>query len=294
MSWTTADLLSTIQNREMFPDASTGSLSPAVLLQFATEELYLTVVPLLTGIREKYYETYLDTLYTPSTASITLPQRALGNALSSVQFIYNNMVRQLMPIDPGQITTVQPSAYPDNFYFQNNSIVLYPPPNASLGTIRMRYFQRPNRLEQTINCAQITNVNLSTGVVTCTPPTAWTTSNTFDFIPKYAGQATPYGLGSTISNISGSSMTFSSIPQTAVVGDWIALTEYTPIPEIPFELQALLAQATACRALAAVNDPTGLPNAKGDLQIMAASAVKLLTPRDQGGSKRIVSGWRQF
>ncbi len=294
MAWTTLDLLSTIKNRQMFPDASTGSLSPAALLQFATEELYLVLVPMILGVREKYYETYTDTSYTTSTTSLPIPARSIGGTLSCVQYIYGTDIKPLEPIDPGQISTIQPSAQPNNFYFENNTIVFYPPPAANQGSVRKRWFQRPNRLEQTSNCAQITAFDANTGVVTCTPPTAWTTSNIFDFIPQTASQATPYGKDSVITAITTTSMTFSSLSSSVAIGDWIALAEYTPIPEIPFEFQALLAQATAVRALGAINDATALGNAKADLSIMAQAAVKLLTPRDQQGSKRVVSGWRQF
>lgn len=295
MAWTTADLLTTIKNRQMFPDASTGSLSSAVLLQFATEELYLVLVPLITGVREKYYETYLDTSYTTSTTSMTIPARAISGALSCVQYILNTDVRQLLPIDPGQVSTTQTAAYPSNYYFENNSIVFYPPPSQTQGTVRMRYFQRPSRLEQTSNCAQITAINTGTKVVTCVPPTTWTTSNIFDFIPQTAAQATPSGKDLVITAITTTSMTFSAaLPSGLAVGDWIALAEYTPIPEIPFEFQALLAQATAVRALGAINDATGLAPAKADLETMAQAAVKLLTPRDHLGTKRIVSGWRGY
>lgn len=297
MAWTTADLLTAIKNSQMFPDASNNSLSSASLLQFATEELYITVLPMIQGLREKYYEKYLDTAYTTSTPSMNIPSRSVGQTLSVVQFIVGTYIKCLEPIDPGAIASTNPTNEPANFYFENNTIVFYPPPVASNGTVRMRYFQRPNRLEQTSNCAQITAWNSGTGVVTCTPVSTWTTSQTFDFIPQTASQATPYGIGSTPSAISGTTMTFSLSTADAAkvtVGDWIALAEYTPIPEIPFELQPVLMQATCCRGLAALNDQTALASAKSILAEYMTAATKLLTPRDVGGNKRVVSNWRRF
>lgn len=297
MSWTTADLLTTIQNRQMFPDASTGSLSPSVFLQFATEELYITVLPMIMGVREKYYETYSDTTYTTSTTSIAIPARAIGGVVSVVQFLYGTCVRTLEPIDPSSVNTTQTGNSPSNFYFQNNSIIPYPSPSASYGTIRLRYFQRPNRLALVASCAQITAFNSGTGVATCTPVSTWTTANTFDFIPQTASQATPYNLGSAISAVSATTMTFTlTAAQAALVtvGDWIALAEYTPIPELPFEFQVVLAQATACKGLEAINDANGLAAANAKLDVYMQNATKLIAPRDQLGKKKVVSNWRAF
>jgi len=291
--WTTADLLTTIKNRSMFPDASSGSLGTATLLQFATEELLITLMPLILSVREKYYETYADTTITSATTSIAVPARASGGVLSSVQYIFNTDVRQMLPIDPSTVTTTAGSSYPTNYYFQNNSIIPYPPPASTQGTVRIRYFQRPNRLEQTANCAQITAFDATT--VTCAAvPSTWAITNTVDFIPKTQSQATPYGLDSAITGVSSNILTFTETPTGVAIGDWVALSEYTPIPEIPFEFQAILAQATACRGLEAIKDMAGLQNAQATLDKQIIAATKLMTARDKGGTKKILSGWRRF
>ena len=297
MAWTTADLLTAVKNRQMIPDASTGSLSSAALLQYATEELYITLVPIMLGIREKYYETYLDTPYTTATTSIPIPSRSIGSTLSCVQFINGFFVRNLEPIDTSAIATTETAIDPSHFYFQNNSIIPYPPPTSSHGTLRMRYFQRPSRLEQTVNCAQITIFDPVGMVATCVPPPSWTTSSIVDFIPQTASQCTPYNLNTAVSNTSSTTLTLTlTAAQAALVsvGDWIALSEYSPIPEIPFELQPVLTQATCCRALVALNDQTALVSGKAELAEYVDKAVKILTPRDQQGNKKVVSNWRRF
>ncbi len=233
----------------MFPDASSGSLSSTSLLSFATEELFITLVPMILSVREKYYETYLDTVYTSATTSIALPARSVGGTLSAVQYLANTAVRPLNPIDPASIANTQGAGSPSHYYFQNNAIVLYPPPAANAsGTVRMRYFQRPSRLEQTSNCAQITAIDLLGVTVTVTAaPSTWTVGTTVDFVPQTASQATPYALDKAITNVATNVITFATLPTGVAVGDWLALAEYTPIPEVPFEFQTVLAQATACK-----------------------------------------------
>ena len=298
MAWITDDLLTAIQNSQMFPNASANSLSNDAFMQFATEELYITLLPMIQCIREKYYETYIDTAYSTSTPSLTIPQRAIGQTLSSVQYIMQFNIRSLNPIDPGTISTTQGCNEPTSFYFQNNSIVFYPPPLATQGTLRMRYFQRPNRLTMSSNCAQITAFNSGTGVVSCNALSSWTSSTKFDFIPQYASQATPYNLNSSSTLIlPGTSMTFSFTSDQAAlvnVGDWISVSEYTCVPEIPFELQSVLIQATCIRGLAALNDQTALPGAMTTLEKYIENATKLLKPRDIGGNKIVASNWRRL
>lgn len=298
MSWTTTDLLTNIKNREMFPDASTGSLSDTALLQYATDELYITLLPMIMGVRENYYATYTDYSYTNSTPTIRIPGRAIGGGLSSVQYIYGQAICNLDPIQPTIAWTTVTSSSPSNFFFQNNDVVFFPPPAGAYGTIRFRWFQRPSRLALTSDCAQITAFNSTTGQATCTVPTSWTTSNIFDFIPQEASEATPFALDSVANSITSTSMTFSALSSTDLatiaVGDWIALSQYTPIPEIPFEFQVVLAQATCVRGLEATNDEIGLKAAMPTLQAYMQGAVKMLTPRDQLGNKKVVSSWRLF
>lgn len=301
MAWTTDDLLTTIKNRAMIPDASSGSFGSAALLGFATEELLLTLVGVILGTREKYYETYSDTALAAGVAVLPIPSRAIGGTLSCVQYLYQNRVSQLLPIDPGTIATTDTALVPSNFYFQNNSIVIYPTPTNATGVVRQRYFQRPNRLEQTINCGQITAVDpVGMTVTVAAAPSTWATGNQMDFIPQTASQATPYGLNSPLTGVTGTTLSFTALPLTStgavapVIGDWVALAEYTPIPEIPFEFQVVLAQMGACSALEAAGDQAGLAAGQAKLGRYLESAGKLLTPRDQQGPKKVVSPWRRF
>jgi len=293
MAWTTDDLLSSIKNRAMIPDASSGSLSPAALLNFASEELILRLAGAITSCREKYYETYVDTAVAAGVATFQIPTRALGSTVAAVQFLYQNRMRPLQPIDPASITNTDTALEPTHFYFQNNSVVIYPTPTNATGTVRLRYYQRPNRLEQTANCAQVTAIGTGNVTVAAAPST-WSTNTQVDFIPQTASQATPYGLNSVVTGVTGNVISFSALPAALAVGDWLALAEFTPIPEIPFEFQVVLAQAAACSALDAINDQPALQGASAKLDKYLEAAVKLLTPRDKAGKKIVVSGWRRY
>ena len=77
-------------------------------------------------------------------------------------------------------------------------------------------------------------------------------------------------------------------------GDWLAVSETTCIPEIPYEFWTPLVQSTACKLLEAVGDAGNLPFAMKSRDEAIATAVKLIEPRDLYGMKKIVSSWRAF
>src|SRR6185312_3604965 len=215
-TWTTLDLISLIQSQGMLPDASSGSYSPAVLLNLASWELRLTLAGQILSVRAKYYETFQDTAVQAGVSKLLIPYRAIGGVLSAVQYLYGLDIRELNPIEPVAARTTNPAMSPSNYYFENNAIVLYPTPNSSQGTVRQRYLQRPSRLEQTINCAQVTAFDPVAMTVTCAGglPSTWTTSSLIDFIPQNAARATPYGIDLAPTNISSTTLTFAALPVT--------------------------------------------------------------------------------
>lgn len=293
-AYTTDDLLTTVKNRGMLPDASTGSLSSATLLQFGSEELQGPLVTLILSAREKYYETYSDTNVTAAQAVYAIPDRAVGGVLSAVQYFYQNQVMALIPIDPSSITTTNTSIYPYGFYFQNNSIVLYPTPNTTQGTLRQRYFQRPSRLDLVTNCALITAFDpIALTVTVASVPTSWATGTICDFVPKSLPY-TPYGLNTALSGVTGTTISLVALPTGIAVGDYIATAGMTPIPEIPYEFFQVLAQMVVCKALEAIGDAQNLQFAQSNMKSYMDSALRTITPRDQTGPKKVVSGWRNF
>jgi hypothetical protein len=295
MAYTTLDLLSSIKTRGMFPDASTGSLSSASLLNLATEELHITLVPLILSVREKYYETYTDFTVTADQAAYAIPKRAIGGVVSTVQYINGTAIAELTQIDPNSVRTTDSSPSPRGYYFENNSLILYPTPSTTSGTLRVRFYQRPSRLEQTSNCAQVTSFDANAFTVSCSGgiPSTWTTGTTLDFIPQGIPY-TPFGIDSVITGVAGNDISFASLPSAVAIGDWIALAEYTPIPEVPFEFFPVLAQATAVKGLEATGDLQNLQFAQPKLQAYIEAAMKMVTPRAQNATKKVVSGWRKW
>ncbi len=286
--YTTTDLVTSIQDRMMLPDASSGSFSPAAILRLATLELQGPIASMIQAAREKYYETFADQAITANQPTYAIPSRAIGGVISVAQYVSGISIRQLPVLDPNECVT-SATGTPRGFYFQNNSVVLYPTPAQTYGTLRLRYFQRPSTLEQTSNCAQVVSFDATT--ITATVPSAWTTTSLLDFIPQ-AVPYTPYSLSSAITNVSTTTITMTATPSALAIGDWVALAEYTPIPEILRELFPVLSQATVCRILEAQGATEKLPAAMSVLSAYIQAAKIQIAPRDVYTPKVVRSNWR--
>lgn len=292
-SYSTTDFLASVRMRGSIPTTtSTNNVNSAAnLLIMATEELHIKLLPLIMSVREEFYVATKDHAVTENQANYGIPSRASGMVLRSVHLVDGTTVCELNPVDPEDVTTTA-TGTPEGYYLEHNNVVLYPTPNATSGTLRLRYFIRPSRLTTTTSCAQVSAINTGTNVVTVgSIPSSWGSGTIIDFVDADAPYAC-HAIDQTISNVSGTDITFSDLPANLAVGDWVALAEYSPIPQLPHEFLPVLSQMTVVRALEAIGDREGAMAANKVLTEpdvgMVASALKLITPRVHGAPKKVI------
>jgi hypothetical protein len=305
---TTLDLIKSVRVRGMFPDASQGTLSPDNILMVASEELKLSIIPLIMSVREKYYETYYDYAVEANKSIYDIPSRASGSIASLVQYVRDTFISNLSPLDAADVNSSNQGSYPKGFYFENDKVVIYPTPDTTQGTLRIRYYQRPSQLCQVSAACQVTEVDYTNSVVTVTAiPDGWSSGELIDFI-GYRNPHTPYSIDQEIKVISidnnapttGQSLSFDALPydregnEIVKVGDWIARAGYTPLPEVMDDFFPLLVVATISRLHDALGDDARLASSKGEFQYLSQTLVKMLTPRDQWGHKIVRSNWRNW
>lgn len=293
-TYTTTDFLTSVRMRGSIPTSTSSSNvnNTTNLLSMGTEELHIKLLPLIMSIREEFYVTSKDYSITANQATYALPSRASGMVVRDIQIVDGSSIYSLRPIDPDLISTTSTGSV-DGYYFQHNNIVLYPTPGSTSGTLRVRYFARPSRLAATSACAQISAIDTGTNTVTVAAvPSSWSTSTPLDFIKATAPYYNP-AVDQTPTNVAATTITFSSLPSDIAVGDWLALAEYTPIPQIPHEFQPLLAQMTVVKALEAIGDQGGAKAAKADLDLIQANALQLITPRSHSDPRKVIGrNWR--
>lgn len=292
MPFTTADFLTSVRQRGSIPTTTNASNvnNTTNLLSLATEELHIKLLPLLLSVREEFYVYAKDYTVTADQAAYAIPTRTAGATLRDIQWIEGNNIRSLPRVDSDFITSTA-SGTVQGYYLQHNDVILYPTPSSTTGTLRLRYYLRPGRLAATTACAQITAVTTTT-VTVASIPSSWAVGTIVDFI-----KATPPfhypSIDQTITALAGTTITFAAVASTVVVGDWLALAEYSPIPQIPFEFQPVLAQMTVVKALEAIGDREGSAAARKDLEVLQASALALMSPRVSGEAKKVIGrNWR--
>jgi hypothetical protein len=288
--YTSTDLLAAIRRRGSIPSTSNSSNvnSTANLLNLATEELHNTLLPLLMSTREEWYVWPTSTSIVANTAVYQIPDRAAGQVLRDVQIQSGSVIKSLTRIDVEDIETTA-TGEPLFYYLQANKVVLYPTPSSAGDTLLLKIFLRPSRLAATSDCVQITNVDTGTNTVTVAAvPSSWTTSTELDFIDLDSPHA-PLSIDVNPTTVTGTTLIFSELPTGLAVGDWIAPADYTPIPQVPFEFQSVLAQMTVVRALEAIGDREGSKQAYANLQSLQQNMLTLITPRNIG-SRKVIRG----
>ncbi len=294
-TYTTTDFLSSVRVRGNIPTTTNDSNvnSTANLLVMATEELHIKLLPLLMSVREEFYVAPpKDYAITANQASYAVPTRASGQVLRDIQVIEGSSIWSLPRVDPEQIVTTSTGTI-QGYYLEHDSVVLYPTPAATSGTLRMRYFIRPGRLAATSACAQIATIDAGTNSVTVSAiPTSWSTGIVLDFV-KASAPFKYLEIDQTTTSVSSTTIVFAALPTGLAVGDWLAPAEYSPIPQVPYEFLPVLAQMTVVKVLESNGDEAGMIRAVKDLQMIQQSAIAMVTPRVQGENKKVIARrWR--
>lgn len=293
--YTVDNLVNSLKLRGL-PPSSQQTFTSDGFIQVLSEEMMTNIVPLLDSVSEEYFVTNFDIPFDSNISVYAIPPRAVGGKLRDVVFVdnMNNEVNlpRLRPEDiksRTQFIRYQPA--PWGFYLKDNSVVLFlgQTPNTQAGYpfLRLKFIRRPNILTAAANTAQITAI--AGNVVTVTAvPTTWTTANIFDII-KGEQAFTSRGDDLPITAILGSTITFVSLPTSVAIGDWVALANYSPIPQIPVEAHLLLAQYGTAKVLEAMGDMSGMSAALGKAEQMKQQFLMIITPRVEGSVIKLVS-----
>lgn len=290
MAYTTSQLLQAIERRSFAPENQL-TFSTEELLAMAHEELQSVILPAILAVREEYFVTHTDYAVTAGQSGYDVPPRSIGLVVREIQLVNSTgSYRDLPRMEPEDVRSSQ-SGSPQAFFVKNNQIHLYPTPSATQDTLRVQFFASPGLFVEPSAAAIISAIDTATNVVTVsTIPSTWTTGDTFDFISSKGGHEYR-GLDFTSTLVSGNDITFSSLPSTLAVGDYISLQDESPLVQLPPNFRPVLAQATAARVLESMNQP-GAADAMRQTEKLLASAIGLITPRIQGEDRVLLpSNW---
>jgi hypothetical protein len=240
---------------------------------------------LVLAAREEFFVTSMDYTITANQAAYVLPTRALNGVLREVKLIRGTKVIDLERIDVEDVTDTT-SGTPNSFYVEGSNLVLYPTPSSTADTLRIYYFIRPSKLVTNAECAVITAIDTATNTLTVSPPTGWTTADTFDLV-KGSAHFDILGMDLAAGTVGASSIVFSAtLPTTLAVGDYVSLAGETCFPMLPPEGHVALVQAAVTAALESMGDPSAAVSAQKAAALMG-SFQSILKTRIQGAPKAL-------
>ena len=279
------DLLLSIKKRGIIP-ADENTLNDEDILRFADEELISYVAPLIKSFNEDYFVNYEDIDLVAGQDKYSIPYRAMASQIRDCVFIDQsnnnfNMARMALSDRSRMIDDGSGSNYQYSFYTQDNDIVVFPKPSSANGKVRVFFFMRPNQLVKISSSARITNINRALNQVeVANLPTSFIGME-LDFIKSKPGfQILSYDKIPT--SVSGTLLTFSSLPQNLQVNDYISLAQTTPFPQVMAECHPMLSQAVVCRILDALTHTEALKAALAKLEKMEEHLPKLIGNRVVG------------
>lgn len=278
LTYDTDNLVERVKIRGVLPDDDNS-----VIIEHMGDVLQSYVAPLIKSLNQEYMVTYLDYTYTPSQTAYDIPSKAMANGLRDVMFVDSSGKEVAIPyLNPDILKSAN---YLFGFYFQGDQVIIRTGSgiaSSNYPTLRMKYHRRPNMLVPTDECAQITVV-AGNAVTVSSIPSTWTTASTFDIV-KSTPNFTLRGEDLTITNIVGLTVTFSALPSTVIVGDWIGEAGTSPIAMIPLEAIPLMLEMTASEMLEMLGDPKYVTSEKNAVKL-ETKLTRIMAPRIDGSPK---------
>lgn len=272
---TSDTLISNIKLKSGFSDDN--YFTDPELLTILNDEMKLQITPLVMKLQEEFFLQTKDYTITDG-GSYRLPKRCVGNKLRDVKLYDNGAYTNL-----NRLFEEDRSSNLSGYYISRNSITLSD--NITSGTLRITYFLAPSTLVLESAIAQILTIDSATQVTVSALPSTITTSTPVDFIQSESPND-QLALEQTITNISGTILTFSSLPDDLAVGDYICLSGESPVPVIPEDLIPVLVQAALVTCLSSKKDKSAEFELQ-KLEQMKQTMMDLLNPRVESGDIKI-------
>jgi hypothetical protein len=285
MSNTSDNLISSIKTKASVP-TSQNLFTNQTFLDILNEELLTSIVPQIMSVKEEYFVADYDITVTSGTNSYSIPERAIGGKLRDVQLVSSSQTHSLPRLFQEDDNYSTSDRF--GFYIKGNKIIISPTPTNSTDTLRLSYYRRPSKLVLTSACAQITSIDTANNQVTVSSLPSTITVNTEIDIVKNKSGFECLEIDKSISGISGTTITFSSLPTDLSQNDWICLAGESPIAQIPQELHPVLTQAAVVKCLESMGD-NKWQVAEQKLQQMKEAVFQLISPRVDGESKKIIN-----
>lgn len=285
---TVTNLIDDIKRRVTVP-TNQNLFSTTDFIEFLNDEMFTNIVPFIMAAREEYFVTYEDAALVANQDAYNIPEEAIGAKVRDIWLVDSAGNIENVPqlsLEEVSNTTAYDSTF--GFYPRGNKIVLVPTPTGTGKTLRIHYYRRPNRLAYTTSGGYVTAIDTGTNTLTLSSvPTSWTTGTKVDI----QSDSLHYDLvfdNESLTGVAGTNVTIADVTGIAL-GDYVYAHGYSAIPMLPADVHPILAQAAAVKCLEALGDHEAYQVAERKYQMMLQNLSKLIEPRVDGASKKIVN-----
>lgn len=286
----TADrLLQGLKRRVIIP-SSQPLMSDSDMLAMADDVIASQMVPMLKSTRQEFFVISTTTDTVASTSAYDIPYRAAGRTIRDLKMIDSSGSRRdMVLIAPEDSHLYTDTGRPFGFYFKGDKLILVPTPTDATDDLEIWYELMPSSLVTLANASTVTSA--TTTVVTVNQvPSGIDANVTVDFIQGRSGN-TLLSMDVTVQSVSPTTITFASgaVPTGLGAGDYIALSQQSPVIMLPDECYPLLETLTSIRILEAIGDFEGADRLQEAAKNERKDLGKLLEPRVTGENTKIVN-----
>jgi hypothetical protein len=289
MAKTTDRLLAGLKRRVIIP-SSQPLMSDSDMLALADDVIASTMVPMLKSTRQDFFVTSTRTDLVAATSSYSIPYRAAGRTVRDLKRVDSAGSK----LDLNLIASEDEHLFaqtgdPHSFYFKGDKIILVPTPDSADYDLEIWYELMPSSLVETTS-ASLVSTATTTVVTVDQVPSGITNGVTVDFIQGRSGN-TILSMDVTVQGATSTTITFASgeVPTSLGSGDYVALSQQTPVIMLPDECYPLLETLTSMRILEAIGDFEGADRLKDQAKDERKDLLKMLEPRITGESTKIIN-----
>lgn len=306
----TAENLITAVKRRCFWPTTNAPLTDAQILAVADEEILGTLYPTVIAAHADYYSATLDQAIVASQSKYRLPANAYG-PIKDITIVDPNGVEFSVSLSDAE--DVGHGLWFNRYYGQYNNggvsftmffegdfLQLRPLPNASVNSLRIRYYRQPSPLclsAITTTVASIVSVSAKQFTIAANPASWSQSPATYLSIITQGNAHQTIVDEALISILSSLTITLAnSGPSIAdiAIGDYVTLQDTTPVVQLPdFMLTAAVRRIAAACLEAHGDEKAGAEFTEANRLIELA--IETATPRTEGEPKVITtsnSPWR--
>lgn len=293
MTVTVDSFLSKVKRRITVP-SNQVLLDNDSMLQMADDVTREQMIPLIMSVNQNYFVTVDEIPMVASQSVYSIPYRSIGRGMRDLKVMQTGDTTAIS--DMSLVALEDAHRFGNNanpplyFYFRGDKFVLVPEPQSADYTLLCYYNLQPSSYVMSTDAAQV--VSIAGATVTCTTvPSTMTSGVSIDFIYGQSG-CSVIDMDVDILSATGTTITFSSfsdIPTDLAAGDWISLSQTTPVIQFPDEAVPLLECWTAERICYAIGDFDGAQILVNRAEKIEENLKKVLTPRIEGAQTKIVN-----